>query len=680
MNYLEKSKLYLEKKDDLLNKDDIEVLQSLINYHSDLYYNKENPIISDYEYDILFKKLEFLENKFDVKYSQSKKVWSEIISSTFKKVNHKRPMISLDNTYNEDDLLDFNQRVLKNLWSDMLEIPYNLEFKFDWLWISLIYKNWNFTQAITRWDGQKWEDVTKNVETILNIPKKINILWDFEVRWEIVMPISSFNELNKKSIEKKEKVFSNPRNRASWSLRVIDFNITKERNLKFFAYDFWWFSEFNNIFYWKNPSYHETILYLKELWFEISSYFKKCKNINEVINYINNFWNLRESLDFDIDWLVLKVDKIDLWEDIWFTAHHPRYAIAYKFPAQIVSTTILSVEHQVGKTWTITPVANLSPVNISWAIIKRASLHNYDEIESLDIRVWDQVFIKRAWEVIPKIISVIDSVRNWKEIKIETPTYCPSCNFTLKKDIDKVRIYCDNIDCKEQIIQKLIFSIWKNWLNIDWFWEKQVKLFYNLWFLKTLDDIYFLKDKKESLLTLEWYKEKSINNLLKSIENSKNQDIINFLISLNIPLIWPTSAKELSKIFKSKNDLLNFNYNLQDLENLKDIWTQTAQNIYNYFNIEENIILIKNLLNFINISFLKEVLWDKFKWQKICITWSFDNYSRDDLIKILEENSWEFVSSVSKNTTALLAWEKAWSKLQKAKELWIKVLTLDEFL
>lgn len=679
MNYLEKSKLYLEKKDELLNINDIENLQNLVNYHSDLYYNKENPIISDYEYDILFKKLEFLENKFDIKYSQSQKVWSEI-SSTFKKVYHKRPMISLDNTYNEADLLDFNQRVLKNLWNNILEIPYNLEFKFDWLWISLIYKNWQFIQAITRWDGQKWEDVTKNVETIKNIPKKINILWDFEVRWEIIMPISSFNELNKKSLEKKEKVFSNTRNAASWSLRVIDASITKERNLKFFAYDFWCFTEFNNIFNWKTPSYHETIVYLKELWFEISSYFKKCKNINEVINHINNFWNLRESLDFDIDWLVLKVDKIDLWEDIWFTAHHPRYAIAYKFPAQIVSTTILSVEHQVWKTWTITPVANLSPVNISGAIIKRASLHNYDEIENLDIRVWDQVFIKRAWEVIPKIISIIDSVRTWKEIKIEIPKYCPSCNSKLKKDLDKVRIYCDNIDCAKQIIQKLIFAIWKNWLNIDWLWEKQVELFYNLWFIKTLDDIYNLKDKKESLLTLEWYKEKSINNLLSSIENSKNQDIINFLISLNIPLIWPTSAKELAKIFKDKNDLLNFDKTLEELENLQDIWTQTAQNIYNYFNDDKNKILIKNLLNYININFFKEVLWKKFEWKKICITWSFDNYSRDDLIKILEENSWIFVSSVSKNTDALLAWEKAWSKLQKAMELWVKILTLDEFL
>ncbi|MBW7955047.1 NAD-dependent DNA ligase LigA [Candidatus Gracilibacteria bacterium] len=680
MNYLEKSKLYLEKKDEFLDIDDIEILQNLINYHSDLYYNKENPIISDYEYDLLFKKLEFLENKFDIKYSQSQKVGSEILSSTFKKVNHKRPMISLDNTYNEEDLLDFNQRVLKNLGSNILEIPYNLEFKFDGLGISLIYKNGQFIQAITRGDGQKGEDVTKNVETIKNIPKKINILGDFEVRGEIIMPISSFNELNKKSLEKKEKVFSNPRNAASGSLRVIDFNITKERNLKFFAYDFGGFREFNNIFSGKTPSYHETILYLKELGFEISSYFKKCKNINDVINHINNFGNLRESLDFDIDGLVLKVDKIDLWEDIGFTAHHPRYAIAYKFPAQIVSTTILSVEHQVGKTGTITPVANLSPVNISGAIIKRASLHNYDEIENLDIRVGDQVFIKRAGEVIPKIISIIDSVRTGKEIKIEIPKYCPSCNNKLKKDLDKVRIYCDNIDCPKQIIQKLIFAIGKNGLNIDGLGEKQVELFYNLGFIKTLDDIYNLKDKKESLLTLEGYKEKSINNLLSSIENSKNQDIINFLISLNIPLIGPTSAKELAKIFKDKNDLLNFDKTLEELENLQDIGTQTAQNIYNYFNDDRNKILIKNLLNYININFFKEVLGKKFEGKKICITGSFDNYSRDDLIKILEENSGIFVSSVSKNTDALLAGEKAGSKLQKAIELGVKILTLDEFL
>lgn len=759
MQQLELSKYYIQKNDNELIFEDIQILTDILKYHSDLYYNKESPIISDFEYDNLFKKLQLLEQRFNIDEKEIFWVWSDVSSSSFSKVKHSRPMISLDNTYNETDLKDFDERIKKILDQKFFDIEYILEFKFDWLWVELIYDNWELIQAITRWNWIEWEDVTLNVKTIKNIPKNIDYKEHLEIRWEVVMPISAFEEYNENAIKLWQKVFSNPRNAASWSLRLLDYSETQKRNLKFFAYDIANMQEYvnnqiyisnslfkfassnnksssSNSFSWREkenqkcPStsgeglgvrtktYFETIISLKNMWFEISSYFKKAKNINEIINFIENFGDVKNTIDFDIDWLVLKTNDLSLWQDIGFTAHHPRYAIAYKFPAEILTTRILSVEHQVWRTWTITPVANLEPISIWWVIVKRATLHNYDEIKNLKIKVWSNVFIKRAWEVIPKIIWLAEEIpppsgtpfnkgREKEEDKkdlsldfsfnipnspffkggqgglkeITPPEFCPSCGVTLLKDDDKVRFYCPNhLNCREQVKQKIINSVWKWWLNIDWLWSEQVELFLEKWFINDLSDIFELENKKDLILALPWYKEKSVNNLLNAINNAKNQDIVNFLVALNIFGIWKQSAKELSKIINSWDDLLNFNVSVESLALLKDIWEETAKNIYNYFNNILNKELLNKLSKHINITFKQEVNSWKYFWKKVCITWSFENYSRDDLIKMLENNWWSFVSSVSKNTDFLLAWEKAWSKLQKATELWIKILTLEEFL
>lgn len=680
MNELELSKYYLELEENKFSLEDTKKLSDLLAYHSDLYYNKEAPIISDFEYDLLFKKLEFLEKKFEISQKQTKKVWSEVISSTFEKVAHSRPMISLDNTYNEEDLKDFDERVKKNILSQNYEkINYTIEFKFDWLWIELIYKNWNLVQAITRWNWVEWEDVTENIKTIKNIPKIIPYKDDLEVRGEVVMPISSFKKLNDDFLKSWEKPFSNPRNAASWSVRLKDSSVTAERNLKFFAYDLANFEEFR--LKEKIEKYYDVIKDLEKFWFEISSFFKKCDWIDEIIKEIDNFWDTDKKIDFDIDWLVIKVNDISLWQEIGFTAHHPRYAIAYKFPAQILTTKILSVEHSIWRTWTITPVANLEAINIWWVIVKRATLHNYDEIKNLDVKIWDNIFIKRAWEVIPKIISVIKETRNGEEITINPPEFCPSCGEKVLKDEDKVRYYCSNEKwCEAQIKQKMIYAVWKDWLDIDWLWKEQIELFYDLWFIKKLSDIFLLNSKKEEILALPWYKEKSVNNLLNAIENAKNQDIVSFLVSLNISWIWKQWAKELAKVFKEEDDFLNFKYSLEELEWLKDVWAETAKNIFEYFSNEENKTLLKELLINIKLTYKEEVLSGKYLWKKMCVTWSFEKYSREELVEILEKNGWSFVSSVSAKTDFLLAWEKAWSKLSKANELWVKVISLEEFL
>lgn len=681
MNELELSKHYLNLDKDEFLVFDIESLANLLKYHSDLYYNSQEPVISDYEYDILFKKLQYLEEKFDIKQWQTQKVWAEVSNkSSFKKVKHSRPMISLDNTFSNEDLFDFDQRVRKNIDDESVKnIEYMIEFKFDWLWVELIYENWELIQAITRWDWVEGEDVTNNILTIKNIPKKINYKDKIEIRGEVVMPISSFEELNKIALKEWKKVFSNPRNAASWSLRLLDSSITAWRNLKYFAYDLWNFEEFRikeNI-----SSYSDVIYDLEKLWFEISSYFKKNKDIKEVIKNIEEIGDIKKTLDFDIDGLVIKVNDINLWQQIGFTAHHPRFAIAYKFPAEILTTKVLSVDFQVGRTWTITPVANLQPVYIGWVTVKRATLHNFEEMQNLELKIWDNVFIKRAWEVIPKIIWVTKQTRTWNETDIILPNICPSCWNNLKKDADKVRFYCDNFDsCPEQVKQKLINSVSKQALNIDWIAQEQIDLFLELWLINDLSDIYLLPNKKDFLLWLDGYKQKSVENIITSINNWKNQDIVSFIVALNIFWIWKQSAKELAKIIKTNNDLLEFNFSIEDLLKLKDFWEQLAKNVYEFFNNPNNKILISKLLNHINLSFLEIVEWWVFSDLKVCITWSFDWYSRDELKDILEKNWWSFSSSVSKNTNYLLAWEKAWSKLKKALELWVEIISLDDFL
>lgn len=515
-----------------------------------------------------------------------------------------------------------------------------------------------------------------------NIPKKISYLWYLEVRGEVVMPLSSFNSLNEQAKIEWTKIFSNPRNAASWSLRMKDNSVTKKRKLKYFAYDLANFEEFTikeNI-----NEYYRVINDLESIGFDISSYFIKCKWIDEVVSKIENFWDVKDNIDFEIDGLVIKVNNIELWKQIWSTEHHPKYAIAYKFPAEILTTKIISVEHSIWRTWTITPVANLEPINIWWAMISRATIHNYDEVEKLDIRVGDNIFIKRAWEVIPKIISVIKDVRTWEEKVILPPKVCPSCLSDVFKDDDKVRYYCSNkVDCPAGHSEKLTFAVGKQWFNIDGFWEKQVETFLKEWIIYNLVDIFNIKEKKEQILDLEWFQEKSVNNLIESVEKSKNVDISILLTALWIAWVWKKTSKIIKKLFKSSDDIVNFTYSLEELELLPDIWPEIAKNLVEYFSDKTHREILVKLISILDISYYKEVEIDNslpFSGKKMCITWSFDNYKREELAEILEKNGWDFVSSVSKKTDFLLAWEKAWSKLKKANELWVKVLSVEEFL
>lgn len=686
---LELSKKYFSLKIGEMTPKDIDILSEVMAYHNALYYEKESPIISDYEYDMLLKKLAELEKKYDVEKKHSENVGSLLKQSSFLKVAHSRPMISLDNTYNETDLRDFDERINRILawydeqislfWSVKKDVEYTLEFKFDGLWIELIYDGGILIQAITRGNGLEGEDVTENILTIQNIPKKIDYKEKLEVRGEVVMPISSFKKLNEEAMQTWEKVFANPRNAASGSVRTLDVEVTRKRQLKFFAYDLANFQEFVDMSH--KEYYFDVIQELGKIGFEISSYFMKCANIEAVIQKIEQFWDTKSKIDFEIDGLVLKVNQVDLWEKIGRTEHHPRYAIAYKFPAEVVRTKLLDIEHSVGRTWTITPVALLEPVNVWGVMVKRATLHNYEEVDAKWVMIGDEVFIKRAWEVIPEVITPIIEARNGSQKIIEIPKNCPICQADVDKEEGKVRYFCSNrFWCPAQIVGNMIYSVGKTGFNIDGLWEKQVELFYEKGLIHDIVDIFFLKDKRDTILTFEGFKEKSVNNLIEAIEKAKKQPLAIFFTALGIPWVGKKMGKILSRIFDSKEDILHFSYSQEDIQKLYEVWPETARSVVHFF--EQNKDFIARLLEVIEVEFWGggSVVDGKLSWKKICITGSFEKYSRDDIIKLIEQNGGEFVSSVSKNTDYLVSGESAWSKLEKARTLGVQILDIQALL
>ncbi len=702
---INKSEYYLMNSNSL-QKEDILWLQELIREHNKLYYNNESPVISDKEYDELFKILKNLEKKFNIfdKNSPTQKI-DVFLSKQFQKWIHITPMLSLDNTYNSEDILEFDKRIwnilkketnsplyfIKRDWEWEIggeDQWYIIELKFDWLGISLTYKDWKLTRALTRWKWDEWEDVTINILQIQNIPKTIpfKIEQEIEIRWEIIMPIDEFKNLNETRKNSWEKLFANPRNAASGSLRQLDYNITKSRNLKFFAYSFpyleksWQFTVDN--LQKKITTYFEIIQTLKSFWFSISPYFYEAKNIQEVVNEIEKITINKPNYEFETDWLVIKLNDLSKWKILGSTEHHPRHSIAYKFPAINVRTKVLDIEHSVWRTWIITPIAHLYPVNISWVIVSRATLHNYDELQKKDICIWDEVFVIRAGEVIPEIISVIKEVRTWEEKEVIIPEFCPSCETKLKKDEWKIALYCPNKKtCPAQTLGSLISFVSKNWANIEWLWDKIIELFLEKWFITDFVSIYKLEKYKNEILNLEWFKDKKVQNIFDEIQKSRTMQLQNFFVSLWIPQVWKKTWKILSN-FISWRSILDtiFNLKTEELEQIKDIWPVAAHSIVYYF--EEYKDLVVRLINELDIIYPEEK--EKFSsmvlnWKSFCVTWSFPNISRDKIHKIIEENWWETRTSVTKNLDYLIVWSEAWNKLQKAQEFWVKIISLEEF-
>lgn len=663
-------------------------LRNEIEYHNNLYYNEDNPIISDMEYDFLIRELKELEQKYPelLEYNKNgENSPTEKIGGTasekFSKVRHRVPMLSLSNTYNISEIEDFDKRVKKiilaeNIENNSKELEYILELKLDGLSISLIYENGMLVQAVTRGDGQVGEDVTENIREIPTIPKKLKENISLEVRGEIILPISSFNRINQEREDEGEDVFANPRNAASGTIRQLDKTIVAERGLDCYLY------YLVNAENYGIKTHLESIEYIEKLGFKTTKIFEKYTDFKKLEEAIDKWHDDRKKLDYETDGLVIKVNNFSLYEILGYTTKSPRWAIAYKFPAEQVKTKLMDVTFQVGRTGVITPVAELEAVNLSGSVVKRASLHNFDEIRRKDIKIGDNVIVEKAAEIIPQVVNVVFDDRTGEEIKIQEPANCPVCNSELAHEEGLVALKCHNPLCPEKVKRQIAYFVSRDAMNISGLGDKIVEKFIELGKIKTIVDIYSLKEYRGELENLEKMGQKSVDNLINNIEASKNRDFSKILYALGIPFVGKFNANLLTKNFKNIENLKN-----QSIENLlavKGIGDKVAIAVNTFLNNENNWKIIIDLQNIglqfaINESDLKEIADNPIKGKNFLATGKLQKYKRNDIKDIILSKGGNYLSAVSKNLDFLIAGEKAGSKLEKAEKLGVRVLTEEEF-
>ena len=660
--------------------DRIVELRELIHSYNTQYYIHSISLVSDYEFDQLLKELEELEIKYPELYdanSPTKRVGGDITKS-FETVLHKYPMLSLSNSYSKDDIADFDQRVKK-----IIDVPltYICELKYDGVAISIIYKNGNLVKAITRGDGTQGEDVTNNVRTISSIPLVLTGDYpeNLEVRGEIMYSKSVFKELNQNREKQGLALFSNPRNSASGTLKLQDSSIVAKRKLDCFIY----------AVYLDNHKINSLFLqysYLAQFGFKIPSvedkYVEQVNDVSGIVNFINYWEERKEDLPFEIDGIVIKVNEIDIQKEIGNTSKSPRWAIAYKYKAVQVSTVLEDIVYQVGRTGAITPVANLKAVEISGTIVKRASVHNADQIEKLDLRINDIVFVEKGGEIIPKITGVDHSKRNANSSKFVFSSKCPECSSELVRDEGEAHHYCLNSNlCPPQIKGKIIHFIGRKQLNIDGIGQETIEQLYNEKLIENVADLFALK--KQDLLPLERMAEKSAENIINGIQQSKSAPFHKVLFGLGIRYVGETVAKKLTSYFKDINQLRSSNF--EELCSIEEVGDKIAESIVQYFSVDYNNkiidLLLENGLNMtsdISENILKSTILEN---KKIVISGTFKNISRDELKKAIEINGGKNSSSVSKSTDILIAGENMGpSKLEKAEKFKVSIMNENEFL
>ena len=659
----------------------IKELREKIKKYSDYYYTNNESLISDVEFDKLLAELKELEEKYP-EYREENSP-TEVVGATslketkFQKVTHKKPMLSLSNSYNEGDIADFIERI-KKLLPEEKEINYALELKLDGLSLSIQYENGKLVRAVTRGDGAVGEDVTENILEISSIPRELKEKVSIEIRGEVVLPLSKFEELNRKRLENGEEVFANPRNAAAGTLRQLDSSIIRERGLD--AY-FYFLVDAQN---YGVKTHSESIEYLSKLGIKTTGVCEVLKNSSELIERIEYWGAKREELDYETDGMVIKVNNIELWDILGNTTKSPRWAIAFKFPAKQVTTKILGVTWQVGRTGKVTPVAELEEVELSGSKVKRASLHNYQEIERKDIRVGDSVFIEKAAEIIPQVVKSVKELRDGSEIIITEPTNCPICNTVLEREEGQVDIKCPNMACPGKVEGELIYFVSRDAMNIAGFGSKLVENMLRLGFIKNIVDIYELKNHREELEKLDKMGKKSVDNLLNAIETSKTREYSKVLCALGIPFVGKTSAKLLAEASENIDNLMNMS--IEELMEIEGVGDKMAQAIYEFFRDEEKKKLIEGLkIN--GLTFAQEKKEELPKDEKVftgktfLFTGTLKNFTRNEIKEEIEKLGGKNLSAVSKNLDYLIVGEKAGSKLKKAQEIGsIKIITEDEFM
>lgn len=656
-----------------IEKEYLELLNEIEKYNHH-YYNLDESLVSDYEYDIKLKRLKEIENLYpELKKENSP---TEIIGGTssnkFQKVIHKVPMLSLANTYNKEDIQSFYNRTQKLTNKNFSCV---LELKLDGLSISLIYEKGNLIKAITRGDGVQGEDVTENVKQISSIPHKLSQEIDIELRGEIVLPLSEFNRINSEREESGETVFANPRNAAAGTIRQLDSSIVKERNLDCYIY------YVVDAEKYELKTHLETIEFIKNLKFKTTNVFEYCKNIDEIENRID-YWDInRKKLDYETDGLVIKINELDIYEEIGYTSKYPRWAIAYKFKAEQKETKVIDITYQVGRTGVITPVAELENIELSGSVVRRASLHNFDEINRLDLKINDIVLVEKAAEIIPQVIKVIKEKRTGKELDINIPKNCPSCNSTLYKLENQVALRCGNNKCIEKVKRRIEYFVSRDALNIQGLGEKIVEQLISEKFIEDVLDLFDLENSKDEIVKLNKMGEKKVNNLLQSIEESKKTSFDKVFYALGIEYVGKSTAKLLVKKFNNIDNILNAN--LEDFTSIDGIGEKVANSIFEYFKKEENLILINKLkeIGFI-LEYEEETLEiNEFLFgKKFLATGKLNNFSRNEIKEFIIKGGGNYLSSISSNLDYLIVGNKESTKVNKARDMGIEILTEEEFL
>ena len=651
----------------------IDELVKLLNKASYEYYALDNPTITDQEYDSLMDELIRLEtqNPSLVRSdSPTVKIGTEVISE-FKKVTHEIPMMSLGDIFNEEEVIAFDEKVRKIVPNP----KYVCELKIDGLSVSLLYKNGRLVRGATRGDGTVGEDITHNVRTIKNVPLSLPEDIDIEVRGEIYMPKSSFESLNKERREKNEKEFANPRNAAAGSVRQLDSKIASSRNLSTFMYHIPEPDKYNL------SNQYDSLEFMKKLTFTVNPNIVLVDSIDAVMEYINYWDKQRKELPYEIDGIVIKVNNYNDQRKLGVTAKVPKWAIAYKFPAEEVLTKVKDIEFCVGRTGKITPRVDLDPVRLAGSIVRSATLNNQDYIKEKDVRIGDIVSIRKAGEIIPEVVEVKKERRSGSELPFEMIENCPICGTKLSKKEDEVAYFCTNPNCDARNIEGLIHFSSRDAMNIEGFGERIVEDFYNMGFLKSIDAYYNLKNYKEDLMELEGFGEKSINNLLINIENSKKNSLEKLIFGLGIKHVGKKTAYILSEYFGSIDKLIESD--VENLSNIPDVGTGIATSIVNYFSDNKNIELINKLKSYdLNMNFISKEknINELFNNRTFVLTGTLNSMSRNDAKELIERLGGKNTSSVSKKTDVVIVGQSPGSKYDDAVKLGITIWNEDEFI
>ncbi|MGJ9382123.1 NAD-dependent DNA ligase LigA [Salipaludibacillus sp. CF4.18] len=657
-------------------KEQIDQLTDRLNDYAHHYYVLDTPKIPDSEYDKQLHELMELEEKHpDLKREDSptERVGGEILDY-FRKVQHDVPMLSLSNAFDDQELRDFDRRVQQGLGHEPI---YMCELKIDGLAVNLKYEDGKFVQGATRGDGTTGEDITSNLRTIQSIPLRLKEEITIEVRGEAFMPKKSFNALNEEKERSEEALFANPRNAAAGSLRQLNPKIASKRHLDVFIYSV------GQIQGQTLDSHSESLEFVRKRGFKTNDQTKKCANIEEVIAYCNGWLEKRANLPYEIDGIVIKVDSLQDQETLGFTAKSPRWATAFKFPAEEVVTRLRSIELSIGRTGVVTPTAILDPVSVAGTTVRRASLHNEDLIREQDVKIGDKVTIKKAGDIIPKVVNVLVDERTGEEEDFHMPTECPECESELVRIEGEVALRCVNPKCPAQIREGLIHFVSRNAMNIDGLGEKVITQLFAHDLIEDVADIYRLE--RDELLKLERMGEKSVDNLLQAIEVTKTNSLEKLLFGLGIRYVGAKAAKTLAMNFETMDKLQEAS--VEELEAVDEIGTKMADAIHTYFNQEQVLELLHELAELkINMTYTgpklqaMEELDSVFAGKSVVLTGSMDIMSRSDAKAEIESRGGKVTGSVTTKTDLLVAGEKAGSKLKKAEDLGIEVWDEKRFL